>query len=190
MPINGQKLCAYAKIPFGWCSFGHNGCCVLAIYNALLLSGYHIPFHTIHKLLHRPWKPRFFGVRTWEIRRCLKKLRIPFQEFSSGTGLTSQMHPGDIAVVMSWNRTVPFLHFTMGSEPLSVLRYPDPFGGAHGVAIEYTCQGKWTVFNRYSNRDRVYHFGSFREFLPFESAFMKGFLITPPLSFRKTMHNS
>lgn len=176
-PINGQKLCEYAQLPFGWCRFGYNGCVVLSIYNALLLSGYELPLPVIHRMLHRIWKPRFFGVRVWEIRRCLQKLGIPFREFTSSSELTSAMEPGSAAIVMSWNRTVPYCHFTVDQEPLSVLRFPSPFGGAHGVAIEYTAPGQWRVFNRYSNIAHTYTFSSFREFLPFEAAFMKGFLI-------------
>ncbi len=176
-PVNGQKLCEYANVPFGWFRVAYNGCVALSIYNALLLSGYKVPFHRIHKVLHRFWKPRFFGVRVWEIRRCLRKLKIPFREFWSGDLLRSSMEPGDTAIVMSWNDTVPYCHFTLGEEPLSILRYPSPFGGAHGVAVTYTAPGNWTVYNRYSNRDHAYTYSSFREFLPFEAAFTKAFLI-------------
>ena len=181
-PANGQKLCEYADVPFGWFRIAYNGCVVLSIYNALLLSGYNVPFHRVHRLLHRFWKPRCFGVQTWEIRRCLRKLGISFRVFRSGELLSSAMEPGDTAIVMSWNDTVPYCHFTLGAEPLSVLRYPSPFGGAHGVALTHTPQGTWTVFNRYSNRDHAYTYASFREFLPFEAAFIKGFLIQPKLA--------
>ena len=181
-PANGQKLCEYANVPFGWFRVSYNGCVALSVYNALLLSGYNVPFHRIHKLFHRFWKPRFFGVRVWEIRRCLRKLHIPFREFWSGELLSSAMRPGDVSIVMSWNETVPYCHFTIGTEPMSVLRFPTPFKGAHGVAVAYTAAGEWTVYNRYSNRARAYVFGSFREFLPYEAAFMKGFLIQPNIT--------
>ncbi|MBR6825948.1 MAG: hypothetical protein IKM59_05300 [Oscillospiraceae bacterium] len=176
-PINGQKLCEYANISFGWCRFGHNGCVVLSIYNALLRSGYDCSVKKVHSMLHRPWRPRFLGVRVGEIRRCLRKLQIPFREFSSGRTLAASMVPGDVAILMRWNRTVPYIDFTMGKEPLSVLRFPDPFDGAHGVAVEYSAPGKWLVYNRYSNRDRVYEYTTLEEFLSFETAFMAGFLI-------------
>ena len=174
---NGQQLCEYAQVPFGRFRVAYNGCVALSVYNALLLKGYNIPFYRIHRILHKPWVPRIFGVRVWELRRCLRKLGIPFREFWSGDFLADAMEPGDTAIVMSWNDSVPYCHFTLGEEPLSVLRYPSPFGGAHGVAVTYTAPGKWTGYNRYSNRDHVYTYGSFREFLPFEAAFMKGFLI-------------
>lgn len=178
-PVNGQALCEYANIPFGWFHIGYNGCLVLAIYNALLLSGYEIDLAAVHKVLHRFWKPRFFGVRQWEISRCLKKLEIPFREFDSPAEFVASMEPGDVAIVLSWNRTVPFCHFTMGEEPLSVLRFQDPFGGAHGVAVEYSKTEKWIVYNRYSNRDKPYEYPDFRSFLPFDAQFVKGFLLSP-----------
>ncbi len=178
-PVNGQKVCAYAKIPFGWCSIGYNGCVLLAIYNALLLAGYEPDLMDIRKHLHRFWKPRFFGVRAWEVARCLKKLNVPFQRVSSGEEVVSNMRPGKIAILLDWNRTVPFCHFTMGEEPLSVLRFPDPFGGAHGVAAALTDRGLWCVYNRYSNRETVYEYPDFESFCPFPSLFIKGFIIEP-----------
>ena len=180
LPVNGQALCEYKDVPFGWFRVSYNGCVALSIYNALLLSGYNIPFSRIHGMLHRPWIPRIFGVRIREIRRCLKKLGIPFREFSDPHQLASSMEPGTTAVVMKWNRTVPYCHFTIGEEPLSVLRFTDPFGGAHGMAVSRTAPGKWTVYNRYSNRDRPYIYDSFQEFYLFEPAFMRGFLILVP----------
>ena len=176
-PANGQRLCEYANVPFGWFRVAYNGCVALSVYNALLLTGYRVPFYRIHGILHRPWIPRLLGVRVWELRRCLRKLGIPFREFRSGDLLASAMEPGDTAIVMSWNQTVPYCHFTLGEEPVSILRFHSPFGGAHGVAVTYTAPGRWTVYNRYSNRNHVYTYGSFREFLPFEAAFIRGFLI-------------
>lgn len=178
-PVNGQRLCKYANVPFGWFKMGYNGCILLGIYNALLLSGYDPDLMEIRKHLHRSWKPRFFGVREWEIPRCLKKLSIPYEEFTSPRALTEAMEPGAVAIVLSWNRSIPYCHFTMGEEPLSVLRFPDPFGGAHGVAVERKDNGSWMVYNRYSNRDRAYAYPDFESFLPFDALFVKGFLISP-----------
>ena len=178
-PVNGQRLCEYTNVPFGWFHIGYNGCVVLAIYNALLLTGYQKDLQEIRRCLHRIWKPRIFGVRQWEISRSLKTLEIPYASFSSVSELRSAMKPGDVAIVLSWNRTIPFCHFTMGEAPLSVLRFPDPFGGAHGMALEYTQKGTWKVYNRYSNRDKTYEYQTFEEFLPYNALFVKGFLIPP-----------
>ena len=177
IPVNGQRLCEYANVPFGWFRMGYNGCVVLAIYNALLLTGYQKEFWEVHRCLHRTWKPRIFGVRQWEISRSLRKLKIPYTSFSSASELRSAMKPGDVAIILNWNRTVTFCHFTMGEEPLSVLRFPDPFGGAHGMALEYTHRGTWMVYNRYSNRSNPYEYRTFEEFLPYDALFVRGFLV-------------
>ena len=181
-PINGQKLCEHADQFFGWCHLGHNGCVLLAIYNALLLCGRAFPLGRIHRLLHRLWRPRFFGVRVHEIRRCLKKLKVPYTEARSVTELEAQLQPGDVAIIMRWNRTLPFCHFTLGQEPLSVTRYPDPFGGAHGVAVQYEAPGRWIVYNRYSNRQKTYVFPTFMDYMLFDAAFMAGFILKKSLT--------
>ena len=176
-PVNGQRLCPYGRIPFGWRRIAHNGCVLLAIYNALLLTGYEPDLMEIRSHLHRFWKPRFFGVRNREIARCLKKLGIPFRTVTSRKETGSALEPGAAAIVMSWNRSLPFCWFTMGEEPLSVARFPDLFGGGHGVAACVTEQGVWRVFNRYSNRGIVYEYPNFEAFCPFEALFMKAFII-------------
>lgn len=178
-PVNGQKLCPYAKVPFGWRTMGHNGCVILAIYNALLMTGRRAEVLKIRNFLHRIWKPRFFGVRAREAMRFLRRNRIPFRKASTVGELTSAMKPGSVAILFCWNRTVPFCHFTVGEELLSVLRFVDPFGGAHGMAATVTEKGKWRVFNRYSNRGVVYEYGDFREFCPFEALFMKALILEP-----------
>ena len=179
-PVNGQRICAYAKVPFGWFTMSFNGCVILAIYNALLLAGWDADVMAIRSYLHGFWRARLFGVRTTEVTRYLRKRKIPYRKVSTADELTAAMKPGDIALVMCWNRTVPYCHFTMGSEPVSLDRFPDPFGGAHGMAVTLTDQGKWKVYNRYSNRDRVYEYGSFKEFCPFEPLFKMGLIIPPP----------
>ena len=179
MPVNGQKICEYAKVPFGWFSIGYNGCVLLAIYNALLLSGYQEDVMTVRRHIHRFWRPRIFGVRVTEIPRCLKKLKIPFRSASSPEEFVAAMKPGSAAILMRWNDTVPYCHFTMGEEPLSVTRFPNLFGGAHGVAVTCEENGVWKVYNRYSNRSTVYHYSDFQEFCPYHTLFMKAFILEP-----------
>lgn len=182
LPVNGQEICEYADVPFGWFRIRYNGCILLAIYNALLLTGHGVGLMDIRKHLHHPLKPRFFGVRQWEVARCLRKLKIPHSSFSSAGELTAAMKPGDIAIVLSWNKSVPYCHFTMGEVPLSVVRFPSPFGGAHGVAVKRRHEGGWTVYNRYSNRSTPYEYRQFEDFLPFGALFIRGFLISPSSS--------
>ena len=178
VPVNGQKLCEYANVPFGWWNMGYNGCVVLALYNALILSGYDADVYRIRDFLHRRWKPRIFGVRAWEAGRYLRKGKISYKTVRSTSELLSAMRPGSVAVVLFWNRTVPFCDFSMGGELLSVRRFPDPFGGAHGMAVALREDGTWQVFNRYSNRTTAYEYKKFEDFCPFPSLFMKGFILT------------
>ncbi len=178
-PVNGQGVCPYAKVPFGWLTMSFNGCVILAIYNALLLSGWDADVMSIRNHLHRFWRARLLGVRHTEILSYLKKRKIPYKKVTTSDEFRAAMNPGDIAILMCWNRTVPYCYFTMGAEPLSVLRFADPFGGAHGMAVTLTEQGTWKVYNRYSNRDRVYEYKDFKEFCPFEPLFKVAMIIAP-----------
>ena len=175
--VNGQKICEYAKVPFGWFSVGYNGCVLLGIYNALLLAGYGTELGRIRKCLHRFWRPRIFGVRSGEIARCLKRLGIPFRKTDDPDAFASAVGTGTVGIAMCWNRSVPFCHFTIGEAPLSVVRYPNPLGGAHGVAVTRDADGLWRVFNRFSNRSTVYTYRDFEEFCPYKTLFMVGYLI-------------
>ena len=176
-PINGQKVCHYAKKPFGWLTMGENGCVILAIYNALLRSGWEASVEEIHGILNHPLQGRLCGVRTGELRACLRKLKIPFEEVYSPRELERRMGIGSVAVVMRWNRVVPYCDFTVGTEPLSVVDYPDPFGGGHGVALERIGPRLWRVYNRYSSRGRACDYGDFWDYMGSRSAFMSAFLI-------------
>ena len=176
-PINGQKVCCYAKKPFGWLTMGENGCVILAIYNALLRSGWETSVEQIHGLLHHRLQGRLWGVRTGEIRACLRKLKIPCEEVYSPRKLEDRMAIGDVAVVMRWNRVLPYCDFTMGAEPLSVVDYPDPFGGGHGVALERIGLRLWRVYNRYSSRGFPCDYGDFWDYMGSGSAFISAFLI-------------
>ena len=176
-PINGQCVCEYAHKPFGWLTMSDNGCVVLAIYNALLRSGWQVPLEEIHRLLDHPWQGRLLGVRAEEARACLRKLRIPFFETFSPWELEEHMAVGDVAIVMRWNRVVPYCDFTFGAEPVSVVDHPDPFGGAHGVALERMGKNLWRVYNRYSSRARAYDYLSLWDYMGSPSSFIDAFLI-------------
>ncbi|MBR4308529.1 MAG: hypothetical protein IKT58_02935 [Oscillospiraceae bacterium] len=176
-PINGQSVCSYAKKPFGWKTMSYNGCVILAIYNAILRGGREITVEKVHALLHRPWKGRLLGVRTYEIPRCLKALNIPFRRLCSVGEMESLMEPGDIAIIMQWNGFLPYCHFTMGEEHLSVTEIPNPFEGAHAMAVERLKTGGWRVYNRYSNRGHPYDYTHLEDFMESRACFMAGFLL-------------
>ncbi len=176
-PINGQDICEYANKPFGWLTMGENGCVILAIYNALLRSGWQISVEEVHGLLDHPWQGRLLGVRAEEVRACLKKLHVPFTEIFSPWELEERMEVGSVAIVLRWNRIVPYCDFTFGQEPLSVVDHPDPFGGAHGVALERMGKNLWRVYNRYSSRARVYDYLSLWDYMGSPSSYIDGFLV-------------
>lgn len=181
-PINGQSLCAYANHPFGWIRLGQNGCAVLAIYNALLLRGTPVSLEQILHLLDHPLRPRFFGVRPGEVHRCLSSLQVPHQQFYSSSTLEEALKDGGIAIVIRWNRTVPHFDFTLSPQPLESYHIADPFGGAHCMALTHHRDGQWTVFNRYSNRSKVYRYNSFSDFMENPATFLAGFLLMPTKS--------
>ena len=176
-PINGQGVCEYANKPFGWVTMGDTGCVILAIYNALLRSGWEASVEQIHGLLDRPWKGRLCGVRTAELRACLRKLKIPYEEVYSPHRLEQGMNVGAVAIVMRWNRVLPYCHFTCGTEPQSVVDFPDYYGGGHAVALERMGSNLWRVYNRYTGRKHVYDYPDFWAYMGSGAAFISAFLI-------------
>ena len=152
-PVNGQKVCEYAGRRFGWLRFGNNGCGVLAVYNALGLLGRKPSFAGLFGYFHAWYRPRFFGVFPWQIRRYFKKQAIPFRRERSLQELEEGLKGGGVAVLTYWNRC----------GELFGKRFPKPLRGAHSVAVFY--EDKFTVCNRYSNRDRFYKYDSLEELL-------------------------
>lgn len=149
-PISGQKLCEYSSRRFGWRTIASNGCSVLAIYNALGLCGYPMTFEKIHAQLHRWYRPRWFGIFPWRIRRFFKKNSIACRTFKKPIQLEPLLKTGGAAVLTYWNATF------FG-------RIPNIFAGAHSVAVHY--DGRFTVYNRFSNRTKVYSFNALHELL-------------------------
>lgn len=178
-PVNGQAVCEYAGKRFGWLTMGHNGCVVLSVYNALLRMGRPVPLEQIHGIFHRPWKGRLLGVRLRELRSALELLDVPYRELLSASQMEEEMKPGDIAVMIRWNRTVPYCDFTLGQRLPSVRDFADPFGGGHGMAVERMEGGIWRVYNRYSNRGYHYDYKQLSDFMVSDVSFMGGFLLLP-----------
>ncbi len=158
-PINGQRCCAYAARRFGWMRFGTNGCGVLAIYNALGLLGMEPCVDEI--LQHFRHRPRLFGIFPCGLRRYFKKQQIPYRTAKNVQALEALLKNGGVAVVTYWNRAL------WG-------RIPWIFRGAHTVAV--CCDGRFTVYNRFSNQDRSYVFDDLAELLK-NRVFMKGFFL-------------
>lgn len=163
-PINGQKLCKYSRVRFGWRRIADNGCGLLAIYNALGLTG-HVPsFDEIHRYLHAWYRPRFFGTHPWRIKQYLSKRGLAFRSAKTIQELDGLLKTGGVAIVVYWNRTIEF----MG------VQLPNLFRGAHCVTVEYA--ERYTVYNRFSNRACTYEFETLEECLA-KRYFMEGIFL-------------
>ena len=165
-PINGQKLCEFANVRFGWRHIAANGCGVLAIYNALGLTGQAPSFDEIRRYFHAWYQPRFFGVHPWRIKRYLKKRNIMFEAAKTLELLEALLKNGGTAIVVYWNRT-----FQCGG-----MTFPNLFRGAHCVTVRF--DEKYTIYNRFSNRERTYEFDTLQECLA-NRYFMEGIFVKP-----------
>jgi len=144
VPINGLSACAYGSLRLGWCRLKTNGCAVAAIYNALGFLGHRISLGEILRSFHAWYRPRFFGIWPWRIRSFLRQRGVSFCRS------TADWRHGDVAIVTYWNRC--FCN-----------RFINPFGGAHTVCVRY--DGQFWIYNRFSNRQKVYCCNTFEELL-------------------------
>lgn len=158
IPINGQRLCEYANTRFGWLRIAQNGCGAIAVYNAMGLLGQATAFWDVRARLHRWYRPRFFGVRPRELERCLIQLGASCTRADSLEELRQSLGKGGIAVLTKWNARCPRVH-----------------KGAHTVSISFDGE-RYAVYNRYSNRDRVYLCASLEEIVG-EGSFMRGYVV-------------
>ena len=174
LPINGQSVCEYANMEFGWLSVSTNGCAAIAIYNALGFTGQAVYFSDVIKQLDSWHRPRFFGVMPGEIGNCLANFGASFTEADSISELELLMENGGVAIVTRWNRT--------SVRSLTML-YPilyesvDVSGGAHTMAVVHDGNGNYTVYNRYSNKPISYPYDSLEEFIGSEVRYVAGFYL-------------
>lgn len=163
-PINGQSLCEYARLRFGWLRLRTNGCSVLAVYNALGLLGRKVSFQEIFGFFHSRFRPRFFGVMPHELGRFFRKYVPSVKGVRSAQELEKLLKGGGAAVVTVWNRA-----FRIFGK-----RIPNVFGGAHTMAVHYN--GSYVVCNRYSNKTLFYAYDS-PEAIWSEGCLIKGFYL-------------
>lgn len=163
LPINGQKLCEYANLRLGWRKFAANGCGILAIYNALGLTGRRKKVEEIHRYFHAWYRPRFFGIHPWKLRRYFRKNKIECKTASSVEELDRYLKDGNVAVLTYWNRVS------------RVCGLPNLLRGAHSVCVRF--DGKFTVYNRFSNRDHAYDFETLEDCLN-GHVYMMGFVLS------------
>ncbi len=158
-PINGQKLCEYARMRFGWLRIAQNGCGAIAIYNAMGLTGRVLAFSDVTARLDRWYKPRLFGVWPREIARCFTSIGVACTRADSLEELRDLLAAGGVAVLTKWNARWPRLH-----------------KGAHTVAVSFDGKQTYTVYNRYSNRACAYSCESLEEIIG-KGVFMRGYIV-------------
>lgn len=158
VPINGQALCEYARTRFGWLRIAENGCGAIAVYNAMGLLGRAIAFLDVRARLHRWYRPRFFGVSPRELKRCFMKLGVTCARTDSLEELHNLLQAGGVAVLTKWNA-----------------RWPRLYKGAHTVTITFDGEA-YAVYNRYSNRDRVYFCVSLEEIIG-EGSLIRAYIV-------------
>ena len=176
-PINGQSLCDYADMPFGFACISESGCGVLAIYNALGLLGENKEIETIIGDMSLSWHGRKLGVMPGEIADILTSYDIPYERASSSSQLSSMLSDGGMAIIMRWNNSYQHHTSVVGYGAVSTYRSPDYLGGAHVVLMVNNGDGVYTVYNRYSNRNKVYTYNSYEEYMGWEGLYIAGFSI-------------
>ena len=152
-PLNGQGLCEYADVPYGWRQVKANGCGLLAAYNALGFYGREPDFYKIHRFFHRWWRPRFLGTSAFQLRRFFRKEGFRVELISTAKELEERLQEGGIAIQLQWNRSMSILGY----------RLPNPLKGAHLITLRQ--EDKLAVYNRYSNRSTRYAYNSIDELL-------------------------
>ena len=176
-PINGQKLCKYMDLNFRWLTLSDNGCAIIAIYNALGLTGRKVSIPEIVDYFDSPlFNLRVFGVMPNEIGDFLSDYDISYKEANSLADLESLLSGGGTAIVTRWNE-VATLEYPIGLGLSIICKVPNVFAGAHTMTIVHDGNGKYTVYNRYGNRDRIYEYNSLEEFMGSEVQFISGYYL-------------
>lgn len=148
--INGQGLCVHKEVRYGWRRVKKNGCGLLAAYNALGILNRPMDFFEIRKYFHRFWKPRFRGTSAFELRRFFRKEGLEVLWIREPGELEERLKEGGVGVLLQWNRR--FKRWDL----------PNPLKGAHLIAA--TWEGDHlAVYNRYSNRAKIYRYGCIEE---------------------------
>lgn len=166
-PLNGQGLCDYASVPYGWRKVKDNGCGLLAAYNALGFYGREMDFSEIRRFFHRWWRPRFFGTSALQLRRFFRKMGYSVEIIPTASELEERLKEGGIAIQLQWNRAMNLFGLRLGN----------PLKGSHIITLRW--EDKLAVYNRFSNRARRYAYGNMQDLLS-KGAYICGLYLTEP----------
>ena len=137
--INGQSVGDVAKMKFGLSTMSDSGCEVIAVYNALLLSGIPQPLPDIARYMERfRVLGGFWGTNFLALGRCLRHFGLPAKRVRRRKKLLAGLEAGRICLMVYWTRR----------------RFLSP---VHTVCIFMREAGEITVCNQYNNCARVLH---------------------------------
>ena len=129
--IHGQSLGAVSGMKFGLSTVSYSGCEVIAVYNALLLSGRHLPFPVIARYMERfRMLGGFWGTNFLALGRCLRHFGLPAKGVRRRAKLAHALEAGQICVVSYWTKR----RFASAVHTVCVRMKPD---GTVGICNAY-----------------------------------------------------
>ena len=150
--INGfvfsQHSKVFSKMRYGIKPMSHNGCGIIAVYNALLLLGEKPDFHNAAEYFekHGKWFFGLLGTKPWKFGGYLKKFGFKTKLCSPETA------ENGVYIITVWNKRP----------------------GMHYMAVNKTENGIY-VYNGYRRRDTYDHYRNFESF--FEDTCIKCLLL-------------
>jgi len=183
VPINGQMVCEYSDMAFGFSTIGNSGCAVIGLYNALGIIGkrtsisHIVEYFEEMNIFSSPIiESRVFGVMPGEIEGYLSDHNIPHKIAYSLSQLESLFEIGGTAIVMRWNEK-KILKNRLAGFMLMHKEYPNVLKGAHTMAVTRDKDGSYVVYNRYSDYPEVHRYGTLQEFMGTEVQFIAAFYL-------------
>ena len=160
--VNGQEYLPYADEKIGLGSYKKSGCAYIAAYNALQLTGNGKPLSTVTYEIYNYYGSLMFGAGGVAPRDLSAYLSDQVQGTIASDDLNSLLV--DIP-----NGSV--ITFTIMNNKSNI------FKGWHAMTALYE-DGKYSVFNRYSNRTQTYEMDDLEEAVG-EGRFLYGIRIDP-----------
>ena len=101
--MNGQSLGAVSGMKFGLGSIGHCGCEVVAVYNALLLSGTPRPFTEVAKYMERfSMLGGLWGTDPYALGHCLRHFGLGARKLRSHESVKRVLMSGKRVIYVYW----------------------------------------------------------------------------------------
>ncbi|HAG13087.1 MAG TPA: hypothetical protein DCG49_04405 [Ruminococcus sp.] len=101
--INGQSLGAVSGMKFGLSTMSLSGCEVIAVYNALVLTGKPKPFIEIARYMERfRVLFGFWGSNLFMLGHCLKHFGMPAKRIWKPAELDAILHSGKTCLYVYW----------------------------------------------------------------------------------------